>query len=182
MTTATTRWTPAPENLSSGNACLRFRWRKLSRRIYWRKHPRNNLPRLPIPTKQKSNYDNTSMDEIDSPNTIHGAADSDLGGDITHRNSVTGLVIRLAGGTIVFKTKYQDVVALSSTKGEFTAAYDAAQSILYVQSILDQIGVSQHNATALYTDNNGVLLIGNAQQLRQRTYHMDMKIRFARLG
>ena len=103
------------------------------------------------------------MDNVDDPSKIHAAVDSDWGGDTTHRKSVTGIAIRLAGGTIVFKTKYQDVVALSSIEAEFTAACDVARSILYVRSILDEVGESQQHATAMYIDNNGALLMGNAQ-------------------
>jgi hypothetical protein len=45
--------------------------------------------------------------------------------------------LRIAGGTIFYKTKYQDKHALSSTEAEFTAAAEAGKYILYVQSILE---------------------------------------------
>ena len=105
----------------------------------------------------------------------HAAVDSDWGGDSTHRKSVSGLAIRIAGGTILYKTKFQACVALSSTEAEFTAACDAGRSILYVRSILDEINMPQESATPLYIDNNGALLMGNAQQPTRRTKHMDLK-------
>ena len=35
----------------------------------------------------------------------------------------------MAGGTILYKTRYQDVVALSSTEAEFIAASDADKTV-----------------------------------------------------
>ena len=64
---------------------------------------------------------------------------------------------------------------MSSTKAKFTAACDAGKAILYIRSILNEIGVNQNEATALFIDNNGALLMGNAQQPTRRTHHMDIK-------
>ena len=64
---------------------------------------------------------------------------------------------------------------MSSTEAEFTAACDAAKAILYIRSILDKINISQDEATTLYIDNNGALLMANAQQPTRRTRHMDIK-------
>ena len=88
---------------------------------------------------------------------------------------MSGITIRLAGGTILYKTKFQDCVAMSSTEAEFTAACDAGKEILYVRSILDEIDMEQEQATTLYIDNNGALMMGNAQQPTRRTKHMDIK-------
>ena len=106
---------------------------------------------------------------------MHGTVDADWGGDTKHRKSVTGIIIRLAGGSILYKTKFQDTIAMSTTKAEFTAACDAGKAILYVRSILNEIGLEQEKATTLFIDNEGALMMGNAQQPTRRTRHMDIK-------
>jgi hypothetical protein len=63
---------------------------------------------------------------------------------------------------------------MSSTEAEFSAACNAAKSILYVYSILDELEVLQHHDTTLFIDNNGALMMGNAQQPTRRTHHMDI--------
>ena len=75
----------------------------------------------------------------------------------------------------MYKTRYQPTVALSSTESEFSAACDAAKSILYVRSIMEQIRIPQPDATVLYIDNNGAMLMANAQQPTRRTCHLDLK-------
>ena len=75
----------------------------------------------------------------------------------------------------MYKCKYQDVIAHSSTEAEFTAACDAGKMILYFRSILEDLGFEQEDATVLYEDNNGALLMANAQQPTRRTRHMGIK-------
>ncbi len=88
---------------------------------------------------------------------------------------MTGVIIMLAGGAIAYKAKYQDVIALSTTEAKFVAACDAAKMILFFRSILEDLGIPQEEATVLYEDNNGALMMANAQQLTRRTRHMDIK-------
>jgi hypothetical protein len=81
----------------------------------------------------------------------------------------------LAGGAIAYKAKMQDVIALSSTEAEFVAACDAAKMILFFRSILEDLGIPQEEVTVLYEDNNGALMMANAQQPMRRTRHLDIK-------
>jgi deoxyuridine 5'-triphosphate nucleotidohydrolase len=143
--------------------------------IYWRTQPNQYLPLVPLPTVHKSTYTTMNTSEVDSPHLMHGAVDSDWAGDTKHRKSVSGIILRLAGGTILYKTKYQDTIALSTTEAEFAAACDAGKCILYVRSILDEINLPQERASTLFIDNNGALMMGNAQQPTRRTRHVELK-------
>jgi hypothetical protein len=145
---------------------------------YWRKNPRLDLPPSPIPElKRDTNYNEDDIHERCQPghSVLFGAVDSDYGGDTTHRKSVSGIILRIAGGTILYKTKFQDTIAMSSTEAEFTAAAEAGKYILYVRSILEQLGIPQQEATTLYEDNQGALLMANQQQPTKRTRHMEIK-------
>ena len=140
---------------------------------YWRKEPRMDLPAMPLPTIHPDNY--TMQTKPGNNTSLHGYVDSDWGSDSSHRKSITGIVIMYAGGAIGYKCKYQDVIAHSSTEAEFTAACDAGKLILFFRSILADLGIEQEKATVLYEDNNGALLMANAQQPTRRTRHMDIK-------
>jgi hypothetical protein len=141
--------------------------------IYWRPQPHPDLPDGPLPEVHASNY--VRQEPNDESDKMLAAVDSDWAGDTTHRRSVTGIILRLAGGTILYKTKYQDTISLSTTEAEFTAACDAGKAILYVRTILDEIDLPQDEATILYIDNNGALMMGNAQQPTRRTRHLELK-------
>ena len=81
----------------------------------------------------------------------------------------------LAGGAIGYKTKFQPVIAHSSTELEFIAPCDTAKMILFFRSLLEELGVKQQVATIMYEDNTGELLMANAQQPIKRTRHIEIK-------
>ena len=82
----------------------------------------------------------------------------------------------LAGGLIAYKSKFQVTIALSSTEAEFTAAAEAGKTILYLRSILRELGYEQHSPTTLWEDNAGALFMANAERPTKRTRHMDTKV------
>ena len=144
---------------------------------FWRIHHRKDLPPWEFPlTRKDNNY--TPTDDTckqDKLFILTSAVDSDHATDQRHRKSVSRIVHKLAGGTVLYKSKYQDVVAISTSEAEFIAAAAAAgKQILYLRSILDKIGVPQEKATTLYEDNQGANLMANAQCPTKCTKHMDI--------
>ena len=55
------------------------------------------------------------------------------------------------------------------------AAYDTREMILFVQSVLWDLGIPQEATTVLYDDNGACTAMGNAQKPTPRTRHMDIK-------
>ena len=101
--------------------------------------------------------------------TLHAFADSDWATCVKARRSFGGTVICLAGGTIAYKSKFQPTVARSSTKAKFMAAYDTGKMILFVCSVLWDLGIPQESTTVLYEDNDACTAMGNAQKPTPRT-------------
>jgi hypothetical protein len=66
-------------------------------------------------------------------------------------------------------------VALSSTEAEFMGACDAAKVLLYVRSILWDLGIPQEAASILYEDNDAATAMANANKPTPRTRHMDIR-------
>ena len=140
---------------------------------YWRDSPVDTLPDGELPSLHPDNHN-----LITKPNNSHhlvGLVDSDWAGDSIRRKSLSGIIIMYAGGAIAYKSKYQEVIAMSTTEAEFVAACDAAKIILFFRSIFQDLGIPQEDATILYEDNTGALLMANAQQPTKRTRHMDIK-------
>ena len=142
--------------------------------IYWR--PNTNRSEHLKQSKAPLIYHQHSkpLPTIDKTQLI-GSVDSDWAADLQTRKSVSGIVMHMAGGAVHYKTKFQEGIAHSSTEAEFVAACDTAKIALYLRSILDGIGIPQHEATALMEDNDGALMMANAGQPTRRTRHMDIK-------
>lgn len=143
---------------------------------FWRTAPRNELPEGPLP-KINSNPQDLLLHNRPQhdASTLHAYADSDWASCVKTRRSFGGTVIRLAGGTIAYKSKFQPTVAGSSTEAEFMAAYDTGKMILFVRSVLWDLNIPQEAATVIYEDNDACTAMGNAQKPTPRTRHMDIK-------
>jgi len=143
---------------------------------FWRTAPRTEFKEGPVPVIS-SNKQDLLLENRPSHDatTVHAYADLDWATCVKTRRSFGGAVIRLAGGTIAYKTKFQPTVAGSSTEAEFMAAYDTGKMILFVRSVLWDLGIPQEAATVLYEDNDACTAMGNAQKPTPRTRHMDIK-------
>ncbi len=97
-------------------------------------------------------------------NILHAYANSDWATCVKTRRSFGGAVVQLAGGTIAHKCKFQPTVPGSSTEAEFMAAYDTGKMILFISSVMWDLGIPQEVATILYEDNNACTAMGNAQK------------------
>lgn len=54
-------------------------------------------------------------------------------------------------------------------------AYDAGKFVLFLRSILSDLGIPQQAASIIYKDNDGATTMGNTQKPASRTRHMDVK-------
>ena len=69
-------------------------------------------------------------------------------------------------------------VSQSSTEGEFMAACSAGQMILFVRSILWDLGIPQAAATLLNEDNDACIAMANAQKPTTRTRTWTLNIMY----
>lgn len=142
---------------------------------YWRQEDNTDLPHGTIPTIQSElREENTDTQDTD-PATAKAYVDSDWAADTSHRKSITGFVITLAGGTVYYKTKFQETIATSTAEAEFTAAFEAAKAICYVRTIMQELDICQSEATILHIDNNAALLMADASKPTKNSRHMDIK-------
>ena len=170
---------PAKIHYSTLKDVYRYLKATMNKGIYfWRKEPRTDLPIRPtLVCKNDSNYNDTTIIQCQKnyAQILAAVVDSDHAGDVKHRKLVSGIVIKLAGGAVLYRTIYQQAIAHSSTKAEFVAACDVGKYILYLRSLLEEIGLRQEDATVLCEDNHGALLMTKAQKPIKRTRHMDLK-------
>ena len=102
---------------------------------FWRTAHQNELQLGPPPPISSNKQDllMSAPRPEHAANIAHAYADSDWGTCVKTRRSFGGSVIRLAGGTIAYKSKFQPTVAGSSTEAEFMAAYDTGKMILFIR-------------------------------------------------
>ena len=104
---------------------------------FWQQQLQPTLPAAPQPSIVSSPVDLLMQDRPHHhPTELHGYVDSDWATCPRTRRSLTGVCLRLAGGTVAYKTKLQPTIAQSSTEAEFMGASDFGKILLYVRSVL----------------------------------------------
>jgi hypothetical protein len=168
---------PADVHFCAVKSIFRFLAATIDDGIYfWRTEAVMSLPEHPMPRISSTPHDiMLSNRPIDDPTRTHGYMDSSWGDCLLTRRSFAGSLMRLAGGPIAYKAKYQPTVAGSSTEAEFCQASDTGRMALYVRSILWDLDVPQEAATILYEDNDGATAMANAGKPTPRSRHIDIK-------
>jgi hypothetical protein len=94
----------------------------------------------------------------------------------------TGYVIRLFGCPILWVSKLQTEIALSTTESEYIALSQAMREVVPLLDIFGQINKAfkcqDHKPTVkctVFEDNNGALELATAPKMRPRTKHIAIK-------
>ena len=72
---------------------------------------------------------------------VVGYCDSDYAGDLDKRRSTTGYVFTLVKAPVSWKSTLQSTVALSTTEAEYMAITEAVKEAIWLQGLLDDLGV-----------------------------------------
>jgi len=107
------------------------------------------------------------------------ASDSDCATSAIDRRSVSGGLTVLGGMICNWMSKTQSAVALSSAEAEYGGSGTNVQGLLFMDSVLDELGVREGPAVLL-VDNEGAIFLVRNQATSQRTRHIDVKAHFLR--
>ena len=105
---------------------------------------------------------------------LEGLADSDW----AVGPSISGFIVFLAGGPVMWISKKQPVTALSSTEAEYYASSVCAVELLASRLFLASIGAEQILPTPLHVDNSACVSMAKDFNSCKRAKHIDRRINF----
>ena len=99
-------------------------------------------------------------------------------------HSRTGYVICYGGCPIVWSSKLQPLIALSTTEAEYIALSTALRGVINIQHLMKELqakGFKLHNATPIihckvFEDNKSCIEIATNQKTRPRTKHLSVRL------
>ena len=107
---------------------------------------------------------------------LDGFADSDWGNSVS-RKSTTGLVARYNRTSVLWRSKMQKTVSLSSAEAEYYSASEMAIETIYLRNLLGNMGLPQGDNTAVFEDNTACIEWANrVMGGRERAKHIDIRI------
>jgi hypothetical protein len=107
-------------------------------------------------------------------------SDSDYGGDVDDRKSTSGYVFMLGSGAIVWSSRKQPIVTLSTTEAEYIAAAHCVCHGIWLKRILDCIGLEQKQCLTVLCDNSSTIKLSKNPVMHGRRKHIDIRFHFLR--
>ena len=96
------------------------------------------------------------------------------------RRSVSGFIIKCASAPIVWSSKQQAIVTLSSCKAEYLSCTHCARHIIWLHTLFTEISFPQPNVTILYCDNKRTVSCTHDPHSHSRMKHIDIHAHFIR--
>lgn len=112
--------------------------------------------------------------------SVNAYSDADFANDLNSRKSTTGYVIKLGNYPVIWKSKKQAVVSLSTTESEFLAACETVKEIIWLRRLICEIVESKCEKPVLHVDNQSAIRLIKNPEFHQRTKHIDVKYCFIR--
>jgi hypothetical protein len=107
-------------------------------------------------------------------------ADADWAGDLDKRRSRSGYVILCNNSPVIWSSKLQATVALSSTEAEYVALSLATRDVIWCRTFLRELGFEQTNPTVIYEDNDSCIKIANSPRKNPGVKHVDIRYHFVK--
>ena len=106
--------------------------------------------------------------------------DSDYAGDRETRVSVSGFILYVMGVAVMWRSRGQRSVTLSSSEAEYVALSEAVKEIKFVYQLLTCLGIKVKLPIIVRVDNVGAIFMSENVTSKGRTKHVDIRYHFVR--
>ena len=106
---------------------------------------------------------------------LGGYSDADFAGSIDDRASTSGYLMNMGSVAVSWSCKKQAIVTTSSAEAESISAWEAACEIVWLHRILQDLGISQVEATSLFIDSQSTIKLAKNPVFHSKTKHVDTK-------
>lgn len=113
-----------------------------------------------------------------TPNSLEIYTDADYAASKDTRKSVSGSVTKFNGGPILWSSKQQKSISISTTESEFISATEGAKDALWLNSLFKELKIDLK--PRLLIDNQSALKLIQNPQFHMRTKHIDVRYKFIR--
>jgi len=106
--------------------------------------------------------------------------DSDYAGDVEDRKSTSGYVFLLSLGAVIWSSKKQPIVTLSTTEAKFIATVVCACQAIWMNRVLREFEYNNETCTLIRCDNSSTIKLSKNPVMHGRSKHIDVRYHFLR--
>lgn len=113
--------------------------------------------------------------------SLSAYADSSYAGKPDDRKSVSGGAVMYAGASVMWFSRTQRTVSLSSSESEYKSLSDCVKEVLFLRNILDFLDPGQSMIPVpVFEDNAGAIKLAENPMSSARSRHIDVRHHFIR--
>ena len=113
--------------------------------------------------------------------SLVGYIDAD-GATQEHRHAITGFAFLIDGGAILWGSKKQELVTLSTAESEYVTATHATKEAIWLRRLIGEMFRPLRHPTILYGDNQSAIALTKDGSFHARTKHIDIWYHFIRFS
>lgn len=110
---------------------------------------------------------------------LEAYSDADYASDIATRKSISGIVIKYSKGAIVWASRRQDCISLSTTESEYIASSEAAKDIVWLKRLFNEISPLK-TEPVLFVANASAIKLAKNHVFHRQSKHIEIRFHFVR--
>jgi len=110
---------------------------------------------------------------------LEGYADAD-GSMAKDWRAISGYAFLIDRGAVLWSSKQQEIVSLSTTKSEYIAAMHSGKEALWLRSLVSKVFGNLTSPTTLFCDNQAAIALTHDNQYHLQTKHINVRYHWIR--